>query len=178
MLKVIYITLILTVVSTFAQDTQIDSINGKNGPVVYFGIETNQTDYNTVITNQPVLYRNKVTKRDTVFMDQDTTRYFYSPRIIVIGYYTTYRDRKSILLEGMEIITSVDEMDSTIKSHCDKYSLVKSPASKCMVYVDNIPTHADELSYVTELAHDTFINATGCEAGRDCVVFPLFATVR
>ena len=178
MLKIIYIALILTVVSAFAQDTHIDSIDAKAGPIMYFGIETTHTDYNTVITNQPVLYRNNVTKRDTIFMDLDTTRYFYSPRILVIGYYTTYRDRKSILLEGMEIITSLEEMYNKIQSRCGRYSDIKSPTSKCMVYVDDIPTHADELSYVTESAHDAFITATGCEAGRDCVVIPLSATVR
>lgn len=177
MFKNIFLALTLAVMATFAQTSRLDSIEAKIGPVVFFGIPTDSSDYNTVVVTQPVLYKNKTTRKDTIFMDEDTTRYFYTPRILVVGFYTTYRNKTSVLLEGMDIVTSLDEMYDSIRSRCDKYSLIRSANSKCMIYMDNIPTYTEELSYVVTTAHDTFLTATGCNSGRDCTVYPLSATV-
>lgn len=165
MLQHILTTILLIAAAISAQESVT--------PIVYVGTGITDSDYVTTVVSQPNVYRNKATLQDTIIVDVDTVKYFTTPRIMVVGFYTTYRGKNRLIVDGMEIITTVDDMQETIKSKCDNFSLVNSPNSKCMAYTDSI---TGDTADIAEAARIAFVKESGCEIGHDCLFYPLSAT--
>lgn len=165
MIQHILATILLIAAATFAQDTATT--------IVHVGSAITDGDYVTSVISQPTVYRNKATSQDTIIIDVDTVRYFTVPRIIVIGFYTTYKGKDRLLVEGIEISTTLNEMNETIKAKCDNYSLVSSANSKCMVY--SHPMTGD-IATIADTARVTFFKESGCGTGHKCLFYPLSAT--
>ena len=139
---------------------------------IYGDSVTSQDAFETIIT-KTVHYRHKVTRKDTLVTRPDTIHVLRTPKTVVIGFYTTYKDALTILVEDLDVVSSKEELDKNINTRCEKYRLLMTKESVCMAFVDNVPSQSEDMSGITDTAYTVFMDVSNCNAQGGCQLYPM-----